>query len=420
METPKRLAPTSQVIRRLFLLSGNQCAFPGCEHPIISPDGTYVGEICHIHSAEKGGERFDENQTNEDRRAFENLLLLCHAHHVETDNVKIYTPAKMAEIKSLHEARFEQGIADLEKSEGIQITNSIIPLGGEGGTALGAGGGGGGAIGQGSRAGDGGNGGNISEIGAQELAALVNQTSDNLAFGAGGGGLGVIGPNTKGGNGGSGGDLVFGTITEEMWQRLGISKMNVRVGTGGERGHDGQPSGIDYVDDRGNIIVSINSAGGSHGGRTPLQHSRSSRPLTSSTTRTYVMAAFLANAVEFNNGLFTALSGGWTAYTCNTLPADLPWPLVLQMSLGGIRPGGSQQVQIVLLAPDEKETVLETITPQRDNIQSSPTYIGLFLLKPTITETGLWTLCIRTAEEDLSRIPIEIRLNAIQPPAEQQ
>ena len=129
-------------------------------------------------------------------------------------------------------------------------------------------------------------------------------------------------------------------------------------------------------------------------------------------TRTYVMAAFLANSVELRNGLFSVLSGGWATYPCNTLPAEYSWPLVIRMSLGGVRPGGSLKIQFVLLAPEGEKIDLQSIDVPRDNLASSPTWNGFVLLQPKITAAGLWTICIRTEEEELSRIPIEILLVA--------
>ncbi len=64
----KRLQPKGDVLRELFLKSGNLCAFPGCGHLIMDPDGNLIGEVCHVEAAEQGGERFNPNQTNEERR----------------------------------------------------------------------------------------------------------------------------------------------------------------------------------------------------------------------------------------------------------------------------------------------------------------------------------------------------------------
>jgi hypothetical protein len=44
--------------------------------------------------------------TNEQRRAFTNLMLMCHDHHVITDDVKKFSVAKLQKMKAEHEARF--------------------------------------------------------------------------------------------------------------------------------------------------------------------------------------------------------------------------------------------------------------------------------------------------------------------------
>ena len=80
-KTVRRLEPTKSVLRELFLKSGNECAFPSCHHKIISSDGTFLAQICHIEAALENGERFNPNQTNKERRAFDNLMLMCYAHH---------------------------------------------------------------------------------------------------------------------------------------------------------------------------------------------------------------------------------------------------------------------------------------------------------------------------------------------------
>lgn len=102
-EKVKRLHPKSEVLRELYMKSGNQCAFPGCHNCLIDEKGNFIGQVCHIEAAEKGGERFNPNMTNEERRAFDNLILLCYKHHVETDDVNEYTVEKMKMMKKNHE-----------------------------------------------------------------------------------------------------------------------------------------------------------------------------------------------------------------------------------------------------------------------------------------------------------------------------
>ncbi|MGH0567681.1 hypothetical protein CN394_27620 [Bacillus anthracis] len=106
MEKAKRLQPTIDTLRELYLKSGNRCAFPDCEKTILNDKGNVVGQICHIEAALPGGERFNPNQTNEERRQASNLLLLCYEHHIETNDVKEYTVKRLKKMKKNHEKTY--------------------------------------------------------------------------------------------------------------------------------------------------------------------------------------------------------------------------------------------------------------------------------------------------------------------------
>lgn len=101
-----RLPNKSGVIRRLFANSGNVCAFPDCKQQLIDEDGEFVGQICHIEAAGDKGQRFNEKQNDEDRRSYDNLILLCYPHHIKTNNVLAYPPNVLREIKANHEKKF--------------------------------------------------------------------------------------------------------------------------------------------------------------------------------------------------------------------------------------------------------------------------------------------------------------------------
>lgn len=112
-EVPKRLEPKKDVLTRLFSRSGNLCAFPGCSRSIMNANGVRVGQICHIEGAEPDGERFNENQTNEQRRAYSNLILLCYEHHVETNDIKKFDTPRMQQMKAEHERKIDRFVQSL-------------------------------------------------------------------------------------------------------------------------------------------------------------------------------------------------------------------------------------------------------------------------------------------------------------------
>jgi hypothetical protein len=95
--------PAERTIKRLFALSGNRCAFPRCATALIQGD-TVVGQVCHIKAAKPGGSRYDDQQTNGERHAFANLILMCGTHHtVIDDDEEAYTVERLAKLKAEHE-----------------------------------------------------------------------------------------------------------------------------------------------------------------------------------------------------------------------------------------------------------------------------------------------------------------------------
>ncbi|WP_430408452.1 NACHT domain-containing protein [Kordia sp.] len=74
-------------IKKLFSLTGNQCSAPNCKRSVVGEDGnTLVGKICHIEAASPNGPRYRLEMTNDERRAYDNLILLCDEHHMIIDN----------------------------------------------------------------------------------------------------------------------------------------------------------------------------------------------------------------------------------------------------------------------------------------------------------------------------------------------
>lgn len=96
-------------LRRLDTLSGNQCASPTCENSLVAIDGiTLISQICHIEAASEKGPRFNPDMDDDDRRHYNNLVLLCSECHNIIDNKENearFPVALLKEWKITHEAK---------------------------------------------------------------------------------------------------------------------------------------------------------------------------------------------------------------------------------------------------------------------------------------------------------------------------
>ena len=125
METPKRLTPSPEVTRRLYLASGNRCAYPQCDQALMGADAILVGQIAHIEGALPDSARFNPKMSNEQRRGYDNLLLLCGTHHITIDrDVERWTVAKLKDLKRTHEAIYTAAVDQLRRQVG-DITEGV-------------------------------------------------------------------------------------------------------------------------------------------------------------------------------------------------------------------------------------------------------------------------------------------------------
>lgn len=98
--------PSEATSKRLFALSGNRCAFPGCAVVLVEQAANSVGEICHIRARNRGGPRFDAEYPEKDLHSFENLIVLCPTHHTTVDDQsERYTAGVLERMKADHEGK---------------------------------------------------------------------------------------------------------------------------------------------------------------------------------------------------------------------------------------------------------------------------------------------------------------------------
>lgn len=122
-------------VRRLDTLSGNECAHPNCTKKLIAEDGiSIISKICHIAAASKEGPRYDEKMTDDERRGFDNLILLCDEHHVIIDNKEnelIYSSSLLKKWKKDHEKKILELISskNLLSRYPLSLNNVINTIG---------------------------------------------------------------------------------------------------------------------------------------------------------------------------------------------------------------------------------------------------------------------------------------------------
>jgi hypothetical protein len=137
----------------LFEMAKGTCYFPECltkTTVFVKPGQPSVNvHIAHIEGAEPGSARYREDMTNEERRSFPNLILLCVPHHdlidhKEPDNYTVdvlrdwkasresATGADLTELNAITEqslgALMEEAVrsARAERAATIEVRSSVL------------------------------------------------------------------------------------------------------------------------------------------------------------------------------------------------------------------------------------------------------------------------------------------------------
>lgn len=186
-----RLPVLESTIKQLYG-TAMACAFPDCAEPLlrwVTDRDTPIlnSRIAHIAAASRKGPRYDQTMTDEERRGFENLLLLCLPHAEQIDSRELadrYPPETLRSWKTVQlqtapstpptipDELLERAVILSMGDVLMDFREATIDLGGKAALAPGAGGSGGGAIGPGARGGDGGRGGDQYEFSVTGLEVL--------------------------------------------------------------------------------------------------------------------------------------------------------------------------------------------------------------------------------------------------------
>lgn len=102
--------------KRLWVLSGNQCAFVGCRQELVETlaavsDAVVVGEEAHIVAEADEGPRGNPSMPIGQRNSYGNIILLCPTHHTLIDKKegRHYSVDLLKEMKRNHERMVKHG-----------------------------------------------------------------------------------------------------------------------------------------------------------------------------------------------------------------------------------------------------------------------------------------------------------------------
>jgi hypothetical protein len=334
------------------------CAHPDCSEPLLRwVDDLDIpvlnSRVAHIRAASPRGPRYDESMTDEERRAFDNLILLClpHAEEVDLKALADRYPAETLhqwkaiqlqaappEPPNIPEGVLERAVVLSMGDVLMDFREATIDLGGKAATAPGAGGSGGGAIGPGARGGDGGPGGDHNE-------------------------LRVTGAHVLG-------------------------EIPIEVGKGGRSGIDGLPGEAGGHSRFGAIVT----PGGGRKTHSPFPEALNEIVITS------VSGAVFANYAEISNRLSYLSGAGWVSYNVAELPAPFRGALCvwIDVSWSDAEPGTKIPLEAIaeLITPSKTATFSEKtdVIVTADQPSGFDRVTFLFFVAGTLHDAGLHVL----------------------------
>lgn len=123
------------VKRQLCDRVGGLCSKPDCrintKGPRADSNGAKsIGRAAHIHGAARKGPRYDESQTREQRRSFENGIWLCANHAAEVDDDKSrFSADELRKWKNDAEAYAEAAFGKRTVVAGVAAVEGLVSIG---------------------------------------------------------------------------------------------------------------------------------------------------------------------------------------------------------------------------------------------------------------------------------------------------
>jgi hypothetical protein len=430
--------PTEATVKLLYAHAFG-CAFESCPRPLYRLDNetgvrTLNSRVCHINARREYGPRWDPNQSADENRSEQNLILMCVEHAAVIDipeTLSTYPTERLRDWKQRQLAehqRIQQGwILDTDMArEAIQaslsrpdviVSHSTVELGGKGGNASGAGGGGGGAIGRGARGGRGGDGGDhrvdhgeytvprpddAPRLDVKELARL----GLDYVPGAGGAGARAMGNNARGGDGGSGGEHVSAAVDLAALRKDGFHHIEYVVGKGGKARCDGEDSVVNFVTEDGRVLKTIRASGGRGGGAVLPDGVVEVSP-EDIQDHFRVTTIMIVNAAEIRDGLFFLLGADWERYTARDLPSEVTWTIVCTARWAPREWSAPRGLSLSLLGPDGQGAFRQTLVIPADAGPKGG-FRWAIQIRATLHIAGIWTVRLHSGKFLLANTDISV------------
>lgn len=127
-----KAAPDRVTQQRLFCASGGYCQNPRCHAELFkaTENGVvHIAEMAHVFAANAEGPRPPGEMSEEERGAFENLIVLCSSCHTEVDKAEQnYPPEVLLDWKASHQASLQKTFGAERYANRADVRQIIEPL----------------------------------------------------------------------------------------------------------------------------------------------------------------------------------------------------------------------------------------------------------------------------------------------------
>ena len=125
-------SPDAHTQRRLFAASAGYCQRPACANELFvdaSGMSIHIAEMAHVFAATDGGPRTNTNLSQEERGAFENLIVLCANCHTMVDKApEAFPDTMMANWKREHANKLQGLFGAVKYGDRASTRQVVEPL----------------------------------------------------------------------------------------------------------------------------------------------------------------------------------------------------------------------------------------------------------------------------------------------------